>query len=123
VEAVISRIPVERLIDTVGKIDLLTVAACLERCRFFVGNDSGLMHLAAAVGVPTLGLFGPSREEHYAPWGPLGASVRTEESFEDLTGAPGYDHRTTGTLMDGLSIDRAEEAARALWRRLEPAAR
>ena len=123
VEAVTSRIPAERLIDTVGKIDLLTVAACLERCRFFVGNDSGLMHLAAAVGVPTLGLFGPSREEHYAPWGPLGTAVRTAESFEDLTGAPGYDHRTTGTLMDGLSVDRAEEAARALWRRLEPAAR
>ena len=123
VEAVTARIPAERLIDTVGKVDLLTVAACLERCRFFVGNDSGLMHLAAAVGVPTLGLFGPSREEHYAPWGPLGAAVRTDESFEDLTGAPGYDHRTTDTLMDGLSVDRAEEAARALWRRLEPAGR
>jgi hypothetical protein len=47
--------------------------------------------------------------------------VRTPESFETLTSAPGYDHRTTDTLMDGLSVGRAEEAARALWRRLEHA--
>lgn len=118
IEAVLSGIPAARLIDTAGKIDLPTVAACLERCALFVGNDSGLMHLAAACGIPTLGLFGPSREEHYAPRGSCGAWVRTEESYEALTGAPGYDHRTTGSLMDGLSVDRAEEAARALWRRL-----
>jgi ADP-heptose:LPS heptosyltransferase len=122
IEPVLSGIPADRLIDTVGRIDLPTIAACLERCDLFVGNDSGLMHLAAACGIPTLGLFGPSREEHYAPWGPRCGWVRTTESFEALTTAPGYDHRTTGTLMDGLGVGRAEEAARALWRRLERAA-
>jgi heptosyltransferase-3 len=118
IEPVLSGMPADRLIDTVGRIDLLTVAACLERCALFIGNDSGLMHLAAACGIPTLGLFGPSREEHYAPWGRRSAWVRTTESYEALTGATDYDHRTTGTLMDGLSVGRAEEAARALWRRL-----
>jgi ADP-heptose:LPS heptosyltransferase len=122
VTPVLDAIPANRLIDTVGRIGLTEVAACLERCALFVGNDSGLMHLAAASGIPTLGLFGPSREEHYAPWGPHSAWVRTTESFDALIGAPGYDHRTTGTLMDGLSVDRVEEAARALWRRLERAA-
>jgi ADP-heptose:LPS heptosyltransferase len=119
IQPVLSSIPPDKLIDTVGRIDLLTVAACLERCTLFIGNDSGLMHLAAACGIPTLGLFGPSRDEHYAPWGDRSGCVRTPESFEALTGAPGYDHRTTDTLMDGLSVGRAEEAARALWRRLE----
>ena len=122
VAPVLAAISADRLIDTVGRIGLTRVAACLERCDLFVGNDSGLMHLAAASGIPTLGLFGPSREEHYAPWGLRGASVRTAESFDALTGAPGYDHRTTGTLMDGLDVDRVEDAARALWRRLERAA-
>jgi ADP-heptose:LPS heptosyltransferase len=119
IEPVYAAIPNDRLIDTVGKIDLPTVAACLKRCALFIGNDSGLMHLAAACDTPTLGLFGPSREAHYAPWGPRSAWVRTKESYETLISAPDYDHRTTGTLMDGLSVGRAEEAARALWARLE----
>jgi len=122
IEPVLSGIPADRLIDTVGRIDLPTVAACLRRCAFFVGNDSGLMHLAAACDIPVLGLFGPSREEHYAPWGERCGWVRTTESYDELIAAPGYDHRTTGTVMDGLSVGRAEEAARALWRRLETAA-
>ena len=64
---VLSALPEDRVIDTIGKIDLPTVAACLHRCALFIGNDSGLMHMAAASDVPTLGLFGPSRTEHYAP--------------------------------------------------------
>lgn len=115
--AVLDAIPPDRRIDTVGRIDLPTVGACLRRCAFFVGNDSGLMHMAAACGIPTLGLFGPSRVENYAPWGPNAAWVRTEQSYETLVGAPGYDHRTTGTLMDGLSVEMADNAARELWRR------
>lgn len=113
----LSAIPAARSIDTVGRIDLPTIAACLRRCSLFIGNDSGLMHMAAACDTPTLGLFGPSKEEHYAPWGRHSAIVRTPESFLELTSAPGYDHRTTGTLMDGLSVDRVEHAARALCAR------
>ncbi len=115
INTVLTQIPADRLIDTVGAIDLPTIAACLKRCALFIGNDSGLMHMAAAGGTPTLGLFGPSRQELYAPWGTRTAWVRTPQSFEDLTGAPGYDHRTTGSLMGGLSVEQAEAAARSLW--------
>jgi len=115
-------LPADRRLDLVGRLDLLTAFAFLKRCALFVGNDSGLMHIAAAAGVPTLGLFGPSREVHYAPYGPLCAVVRTPESFEALIGRPGYDHRTTGSLMTGLSVEAVEAAARALWARAHPAA-
>jgi heptosyltransferase III len=119
--AVIDGIPAERRIDLVGRVDLLTAAACLKRSRFYVGNDSGLMHLAVAAGVPTLGLFGPSLEEHYAPWGPLGAVARAEKSFDEIF-PPDFDHRRTGTLMDSLGVDTVEQAARALWQRATEAA-
>ncbi|WP_428375540.1 glycosyltransferase family 9 protein [Lichenicoccus sp.] len=56
-------------IDLCGRLPLAGVAAALRRCALFVGNDSGLMHLAAAAGTPTLGLFGPSRAEEYGPAG------------------------------------------------------
>jgi len=117
IEPVLTQIPTEQLIDTVGRIDLPTIAACLKRCALFVGNDSGLMHMAAACDTPTLGLFGPSKQELYAPWGPRTAWVRTPESFDELTGAADYDHRTTGSLMGGLSVEEAEAAARTLWQK------
>lgn len=72
----------DQLIDLVGKIDLLTAYACLKRARLFVGNDSGLMHLSAAAGAPTLGLFGPSDDRLYAPWGPKARVLRGPRDFE-----------------------------------------
>jgi ADP-heptose:LPS heptosyltransferase len=119
--ALIQSIPADRCIDLVGRVDLLTAYACFERSALYVGNDSGLMHLAAASGVPTLGLFGPSKEALYAPWGPAAASVRTPESFAEIF-PPAFDHRTSDTLMNSLSVDAVEAAARELWRRAGEAA-
>ena len=80
-EAVRRVIPRARLVDTVGRVDLLTAYALLRHARLFVGNDSGLMHLAAAAGAPTLGLFGPSDERLYAPWGPKARVLRGPRDF------------------------------------------
>ena len=84
---------------------LPVLAAALAEARLYVGNDSGLMHMAAAVGTPTVGLFGPSRPEQYAPWGDRNIVVRTKSSVAELTSAPDYDHRTTGSLMDEISVE------------------
>jgi ADP-heptose:LPS heptosyltransferase len=45
------------------------VAALVAQCSSFISNDSGLMHLAVCVGVPTLGLFGPTNPVRTRPWG------------------------------------------------------
>jgi heptosyltransferase-3 len=116
-QPVLASIRPARRIDLIGKVGLLTAFTVLRRCALFVGNDSGLMHLAAASGVPTLGLFGPSVVEHYAPWGPHCGAVCTPIPYEALIGQPGYDHRTTDTLMDSLTVDMVESAAVELWRR------
>ena len=106
-----------RAIDLVGKIHLLTVAAVIKRTALFIGNDTGLMHLAAATGTPTLGLFGPSPIDQYSPWGPHTAVVSTAIPHKDLI-PPDFDRLTTDTLMDSLSVDMAEEAACRLWARV-----
>jgi len=113
-EPVLAAIPPARRVDLVGKLDLLTAAAVLRRCALFIGNDTGLMHMAAASGRATLGLFGPSPSAQYAPWGERTAWVGSTDPPETMFG-PGFDHRTTDTLMDGLSVDAAEGAARRLW--------
>ena len=112
----IASIPGDRCIDLVGQLDLLTASACLARCDFYVGNDSGLMHLAAASGVPTLGLFGPTQEALYAPWGEHTSVVRTKVPFAEIFPAD-FDHRTSDSLMDSLTVDAAEDGARDLWQR------
>jgi len=117
---VIEAVPEDRRIDLVGGIDLMTAAAALKRCALYIGNDSGLMHLAAAARIPTVGLFGPSHPEVYAPWGKHTAVARTAIPYKKLF-PPGYDHRTTGSLMDSLSVEAAEEAAVALWERCRDA--
>jgi len=113
----VGRLPAEARLDLVGKVDLPTLYACLQRCQLFVGNDSGLMHMAAAADIPTLGLFGPSREALYAPWGPRAAAVRTPESFEEITGHPAYDYRRHESWMTSLSVDRVAQAATELLHR------
>ena len=107
-------LPRHQGIDLVGRIDLPTVLACLRRCDLYVGNDSGLMHTAAAADIPTLGLFGPSREEMYGPWGNRAAAVRTDRSFDDIRNDPAYDYRKQDTWMTTLSVDKVETAAREL---------
>jgi ADP-heptose:LPS heptosyltransferase len=114
---VLASVPPERRIDVTAEGDLLSVAAALSRLRLFIGNDTGLMHLAAAMGTPTLGLFGPSPAVQYAPWGAHAAVAETEIPYAALVGAADFDHRTTGSLMASLSVERAEAAALALLER------
>ncbi len=116
-EPLLAAIPSDKVIDLIGRTDLLTASAVLRRTMLFIGNDTGLMHIAAASGVPTLGLFGPSPIDQYAPWGPHTAVVRTADPPETMF-PDGFDHRTTDTLMDSLSVEAVEEAAAALWQRV-----
>jgi ADP-heptose:LPS heptosyltransferase len=88
-------------LDLVGKLDLPEVAAVLARAAMFIGNDSGLMHLAAAAGVPTLGLFGPTPSDEYGPAGPKAQAVLAD-------GPPGQG------AMEDLPVARVLEAAKAL---------
>jgi len=82
-------------IDLCGSLALPEAAACLQRCAVYVGNDSGLMHLAAASGVPTVGLCGTTmdRAEEMAP-----AGRRATWALAD------------GPSMESLSVETAYEA-------------
>jgi len=113
-EVVSRSIPRDRMIDLVGKIDLLTAYACLKRARLFVGNDSGLMHLAAAAGAPTLGLFGPSDDRLYGPWGPDARSVRGPREFEAFVKIDPTLSNQVCHMLD-LPIDWVSRAARKLY--------
>jgi ADP-heptose:LPS heptosyltransferase len=50
-------------------LTLLQLASVMEGCRFFVGNDSGVSHMAAALGLPTVVIFGPTDQNAWSPRG------------------------------------------------------
>ncbi|MBP0464451.1 glycosyltransferase family 9 protein [Roseomonas sp. PWR1] len=93
--------------DLLGVLELPEAAAVLARCALFVGNDSGLMHLSAATGTPTIGLFGPTPAAEYAPVGLRAQAVLAK-------GPPG------AAPMGALSATRVAEAASALLARPDP---
>jgi len=66
------------IVDLAGRTDLAEAVAVLKTAEAFVGNDSGLMHLAAALGVPTVGVFGSSNPDWTAPRGPWTTTVAAE---------------------------------------------
>jgi ADP-heptose:LPS heptosyltransferase len=111
--------PRERVIDLAGKADLLTAYACLKRARLFIGNDSGLMHLAAAAGTPTVGLFGPSDERRYGPWGPHVRAVRGPRDFDDFLAADPHLNQALNHMMD-LPVDTVTAAVSDLYVETEP---
>jgi len=59
-------------LDLAGRTTLLQAGALLQQTRLFVGNDSGLGHLAGAVGTASLTLFGPGDPTRYCPWNSRG---------------------------------------------------
>jgi len=59
--------PAIRIADAAGRTDLPLAAALLERCSLFVSTDTGPLHMAAALGVPLIGLYGPTRHEQTCP--------------------------------------------------------
>jgi ADP-heptose:LPS heptosyltransferase len=78
----------EGAVDLIGTLALPEVAAVLGRAALYLGNDSGLMHMAAAAGVPTLGLFGPTPADEYGPAGPRAAAVVAEDGAMEGLGVP-----------------------------------
>jgi ADP-heptose:LPS heptosyltransferase len=110
-----------RYVDLTGKVDLLTAYAALKRADLFIGNDSGLMHIAAAAGVPTIGLFGPSDERRYGPWGDNTVAVRGPRSFEQFL-AVDPDLSQAIRHMSDLPVATVVRAAKALLTKVGAAA-
>lgn len=112
-EAVRRELPRRRVIDATGEVDLLVAYAMLKRARLFIGNDSGLMHMAAAAGAPTLGLFGPSNEQVYGPWGAHARALRGPRSFESFKAVDPQLNQSLPHMSD-LSVERVLKAAHEL---------
>ena len=96
----------KKKLNLVGKANLAEIYLIMKECDLFIGNDSGLMHLAAAAGIPTVGLFGPSDFKRYGPWGGKTLSILSQNTPEELMGKTNFDPKNTETLMRSLSVEK-----------------
>ena len=80
-DELISRLPQALVLKN---LSLREVAQRLRRCRAYIGNDSGITHLAAYLGCPTIALFGPTDPR---TWGPFGRRSRIiwKTNLEDIS--------------------------------------
>lgn len=74
--AVASGVGEAGVFNLAGAGNLAVAAELIRRADFFVGNDSGLSHLAAAVGTPTVVISGPGDPTEVAPYSPLAVTVK-----------------------------------------------
>ena len=75
VAALIGRQPDGSFANLAGRLSLGGLQALLRRAAVFITNDTGPMHLGAALGTPTIGLFGPETPVMYAPLGPFARAL------------------------------------------------
>jgi ADP-heptose:LPS heptosyltransferase len=126
VQPFIKTLPANKLINLLDyAYDLGQIAAFLKQCQLFMGNDSGLMHMSAAVGAPTIGLFGPSREENYGPYDshllmkrePFNTVIRIPKTYDELKKTAGFSHQSQECYMNELTTDDVWPILKQQWER------
>jgi glycosyl transferase family 9 (putative heptosyltransferase) len=80
----LSRPPAPEMFKTLTDAPLLEVAQHLQQCMCYLGNDSGITHLAAMLGVPTVAIFGPTDPKIWRPIGPF-VKVLHGHTLEDVS--------------------------------------
>ena len=85
-------------VDLCGELDLATTAAVIARCDLLIAADGPLLHLAAAVGTASVGLFGPTSGRRRAP---AGAEHRVVQAISDGTAA-GLDRIRVDDVLAGI---------------------
>jgi heptosyltransferase-2 len=100
-----------RVADLVGRTTLRQLVGVIARCAAFVSNDSGAMHVAAALGVPLTAIFGPTDERVTSPAGPGGATGAIDLIARDVFCRPcllrecPIDHRCMKRIEAGAVLE------------------
>lgn len=100
-----------------GKTSVGTLAALLERCRLFIGNDSGPYHLAVAVGVPALMLFGPGFPSKWSRDDDRTKTIRHDVGCRCFPWHPASVCHNNQACMKAISVEEVYQAACDLMRR------
>ncbi len=102
--------PLPSILLESASLDLL--AGVLHHCRTFVGNDSGVAHLAAGINIPSVVIFGPTRPQHWAPLGKSIVVLRNSAECGPCLQSRGTEH----TCLNSISVEEVYEKLESLVR-------
>jgi heptosyltransferase-2 len=119
-EALCQRLHVP-VLDCTGQLSLMQTAALLQRCRLLLSNDSGLMHLATALHVPVVAIFGPTVQEFgFYPFRATAQVISTSLACRPCsTKGSARCPRGHHHCMQHVTVSEVLCAARHLWDRQE----
>ena len=103
-----------RTIDLTGQLTLPELAAVTRLARAFVGVDSAPMHIAAAMGTPTVALFGPSGETQWGPWGVAARVIASDRHPCRPCGLDGCGGSKVSDCLVTLPVDRVYDGLDSL---------
>ena len=92
---------------------LAELTAVVRRGQLFIGSDTGPLHLAVAVGVPSVGLFGPMPTERNGPYGPRHIAIQ-KAAFE---GSSRERRSASSKLMEAITVDDVRQACDTILQR------
>ncbi len=110
------------VINVIGQTTLRQMAATLQRCRLFIGNDTGVLHVAAAAGCRVVALFGPSCHHRFRPWTTELELITLERPCSPCTRRNHY-HRCDECLcgqpycMTEITVAQVQQCIRTVLRR------
>ncbi len=111
----IARFMRKKPVIAAGEVDIKVTSCLIKRCQLFISNDSGLMHIAAAVKTPVIAIFGPTLWWKNFPWGKNNQVVR-----RDLYCSPCYNYAPIKCrdlkCMLNISVEEVYEKARVVLR-------
>jgi heptosyltransferase-2 len=111
-----------KVVSLVGILDIRHTAACIAACDYFISNDSGLMHIAAAVRTPQIALFGPTITTKNAPQSPYAIIIdgkqlnkNNENPIENITVTNVLKAFEKLTKTNFLKYERKRTLRKAVW--------
>lgn len=101
----------DKVVNAAGRITLRHMAALLQRCVLFVGNDSGPLHVATAAQIPVVGLYGPGVYQRFRPWGAMHEMIRLGLPCSPCPESCLFDRPH---CMEGITVGMAQASVRRI---------
>lgn len=101
-----------QVISVAGQLSLTQLAAMIDGAKLFIGVDSAPMHMAAALNTPCVALFGPTKMQHWRPWGKNNTTLWAGD-YAPLPAPDSIDTKTQQRYLHAIPVSDVIDAARS----------